>query len=44
MPVDVTGMTDSTVAISNHGLKEGMRIITEGNYALADSTHITVVQ
>ena len=44
MPIEVTGMTDSTVAITNHGLKEGMSIITEGNYALADSTHITVVQ
>jgi hypothetical protein len=25
-------------------LKEGMSIITEGNYALADSTRITVVR
>jgi hypothetical protein len=28
----------------NHGFKEGMSIITEGNYALADSTRITVVK
>ena len=44
LPVEVTGMTDSTVAIANHGLKEGMSIITEGNYALVDSTRITVVR
>jgi hypothetical protein len=37
-------MTDSTFAITNQGLKEGMSILTEGNYALADSTHITVVR
>jgi multidrug efflux pump subunit AcrA (membrane-fusion protein) len=44
LPVEITGMTDTSVAISNHGLKEGMSIITEGNYALADSTRITVVR
>lgn len=44
MPVEVIGMTDTTVAIANHGLKEGMGILTEGNYALADSTRITVAQ
>jgi multidrug efflux pump subunit AcrA (membrane-fusion protein) len=44
LPVEIAGMTDSTVAITNHGLKEGMSIITEGNYALADSTRITVVR
>ena len=44
MPVEVIGMTDSTVAIANHGLKVGMGILTEGNYALADSTRITVAQ
>jgi len=44
LPVEIVGMTDSTVAITNHGLKEGMSIITEGNYALADSTRITVVR
>ena len=44
VPVELKGMTDSTVAIGNHGLKEGMNIVTEGNYALADSTRITVVQ
>ena len=44
LPVDIAGMTDSTVAITNHGLKEGMSIISEGNYALADSTRITVVR
>jgi multidrug efflux pump subunit AcrA (membrane-fusion protein) len=44
LPVEIMGMTDSTVAITNHGLKDGMSIITEGNYALADSTRITVVK
>jgi multidrug efflux pump subunit AcrA (membrane-fusion protein) len=44
LPVEIMGMTDSTVAITNQDLKEGMSIITEGNYALADSTHITVVR
>ncbi|MCX6134608.1 MAG: efflux RND transporter periplasmic adaptor subunit [Ignavibacteriales bacterium] len=44
LPVEIVGMTDSTAAITNHGLKEGMNIITEGNYALADSTRITVVR
>jgi multidrug efflux pump subunit AcrA (membrane-fusion protein) len=44
VPVEVKGMTDSTVAIGNHSLKEGMKIVTEGNYALADSTRIIVVQ
>ena len=44
LPVEIAGMTDSTIAIMNHGLKEGMSIITEGNYALADSTRITVVR
>ena len=43
-PVEIAGLTDSTVAITNHELKEGMSIITEGNYALADSTRITVVR
>jgi multidrug efflux pump subunit AcrA (membrane-fusion protein) len=42
--VEVRGMTDSTVAIGNHNLKEGMNVITEGHYALADSTRITVAQ
>lgn len=44
VPVEVIGMTDSTVAITNHALKVGMGVITEGNYALADSTRITIVQ
>jgi RND family efflux transporter MFP subunit len=44
LAVEIVGMTDSTVAITHHGLKEGMSIITEGNYALADSTRITVVR
>jgi multidrug efflux pump subunit AcrA (membrane-fusion protein) len=44
VPVEVRGMTDSTVAIGNHSLKEGMNVITEGHYALADSTRITVAQ
>ena len=44
LPVEVRGMTDSTVAIGNHNLKEGMNVIIEGHYALADSTRITVAQ
>jgi multidrug efflux pump subunit AcrA (membrane-fusion protein) len=44
VPVEVRGMTDSTVAIGNHSLKEGMKVIIEGQYALADSTRITVAQ
>jgi multidrug efflux pump subunit AcrA (membrane-fusion protein) len=44
LPVEVGGTTDSTAEISNHALKEGMNIITEGHYALADSTRITVVR
>jgi multidrug efflux pump subunit AcrA (membrane-fusion protein) len=44
VPVEIRGMTDSTVAIGNHNLKEGMNVITEGHYALADSTRITVAQ
>jgi len=44
VPVAITGMNDTDIAITNHGLKEGMSIITEGNYALGDSTRITVVR
>jgi multidrug efflux pump subunit AcrA (membrane-fusion protein) len=44
LAVEVRGMTDSTVAVGNHKLKEGMDVITEGHYALADSTRITVAQ
>jgi multidrug efflux pump subunit AcrA (membrane-fusion protein) len=44
IPVEVRGMTDSTVAIGNHSLKEGMNVITNGHYALADSTRITLAQ
>jgi multidrug efflux pump subunit AcrA (membrane-fusion protein) len=42
VPVEVRGTTDSTAAIGNHNLKEGMNVIIEGHYALADSTRITV--
>jgi multidrug efflux pump subunit AcrA (membrane-fusion protein) len=44
LAVEIVGMTDSTTAIMSHALKEGMSIITEGNYALADSTRISVVR
>jgi multidrug efflux pump subunit AcrA (membrane-fusion protein) len=44
IPVEVTGMTDTTYAIGGAGLQEGMNIITEGHYALADSTRITLVR
>lgn len=40
--VEIGVSTDSTVEIINPLLKEGMFVITEGNYALADSTRLTV--
>ena len=42
LPVEITGMTDSTVAITNHGLKEGMSIITEGNYDVLVEKEINI--
>jgi multidrug efflux pump subunit AcrA (membrane-fusion protein) len=44
VPVEVRAVTDSTAAIASHNLKEGMNVITEGHYALADSTRIIVSQ
>ena len=35
---------DSLISVVSDALKPGMPVITEGNYALADSTHITLSQ
>ncbi len=35
---------DSLVSVNSDSLKPGMNVITVGNYALADSTHITLVR
>jgi len=42
IPVSVLSMTDSSVEVSGQGLRGGMPIIREGNYALPDSTRITL--
>ena len=42
IPVSVLSMTDSSVEIAGEGLRRGMPIIREGNYALPDSTRITL--
>ena len=39
--VTVGATTDSTAEITGGALKEGMTVVTEGNYALADSTRVT---
>lgn len=44
VPVEIRGVTDSTAAIAGRNLKVGMNVITEGHYALADSTRIIVSQ
>jgi multidrug efflux pump subunit AcrA (membrane-fusion protein) len=44
LPVELGATTDSTAEIADHELKEGMPIMIEGHYALADSTRITVVR
>jgi multidrug efflux pump subunit AcrA (membrane-fusion protein) len=41
--VEVVGMTDTTAAIAGRDLYAGTRVIVEGNYALADSTHVTIL-
>ena len=38
--VGVGSRTDSTAEVSARGLLPGMRVVVEGNYALADSTRI----
>ncbi|HTR98236.1 MAG TPA: efflux RND transporter periplasmic adaptor subunit [Bacteroidota bacterium] len=40
VPVVVGARTDSTAEVSGNGLAPGVRVIVEGNYALADSTRI----
>jgi len=40
LPVEVGARTDSTVEVAGRGLLPGMRVVVEGNYALADSTRI----
>jgi multidrug efflux pump subunit AcrA (membrane-fusion protein) len=44
VPVAVGLVTDSSIEVSGNGLKSGMVVLIEGNYALPDSTHIHVVQ
>lgn len=44
VPVTVGLVTDSIVEVNASGLKPGMAVLIEGNYALPDSTHIHVVQ
>jgi len=43
-PVTVPILTDSVVEVSNAELHEGMAVIVEGNYALADSTRVRVLR
>ena len=40
LPVEVGARTDSTAEVAGKGLLPGMRVVVEGNYALADSTRI----
>ena len=42
IPIVVGASTDSLVEISGDEVRKGMNIITEGNYALSDSTRVTV--
>ena len=44
IPVSVRASTDSSVEIAGTGLREGMPVITEGNYSLADSTRVTLAR
>ena len=44
LPVSVRAITDSSVEIAGHGLAEGMLVVTEGNYSLADSTRVTLAR
>ena len=43
MDVVVGPMLDSMISIESSELKPGMNVIVEGNYALADSTRITLI-
>ena len=40
--VSVGVQSDSTVEVESPELKDGMNVVVEGNYALADSTRVTV--
>ncbi|HUI65224.1 MAG TPA: efflux RND transporter periplasmic adaptor subunit [Bacteroidota bacterium] len=40
VPVEPIARTDSTAEVRGTGLAPGMRVVVEGNYALADSTRI----
>jgi RND family efflux transporter MFP subunit len=42
VPVDAGAATDSIVEVRSDVLKKGMMVITEGNYAIADSTRVIV--
>jgi membrane fusion protein, multidrug efflux system len=42
VPVEIGASTDSTVEVLSTALKGGVLVITEGNYAIPDSTRITV--
>ncbi len=42
IPVEVGARNDSTVEVISPKLREGMPVITEGQYMLADSTRVTV--
>ena len=44
IPVTIGATTDSTVEIRGDNIRKGMAIITEGNYALADSVKVTVMK
>jgi Cu(I)/Ag(I) efflux system membrane fusion protein len=40
IPVEVGARTDSTAEVAGSGVHAGMRVVVEGNYALADSSRI----
>jgi multidrug efflux pump subunit AcrA (membrane-fusion protein) len=42
LPVEVGVFADSIVQISGGGITPGLDVITEGNYALADSTRVII--
>ena len=44
IPVEVDGRNDSTAEVRHNGLREGMNVIVEGNYALPDSSRIVPVR
>ncbi|MEO8167462.1 MAG: efflux RND transporter periplasmic adaptor subunit [bacterium] len=43
LPVTIGASTDSTVEILSADVQKGMSVITEGNYALTDSTKVAIV-